>query len=101
MLYFQALGKAGKIKKVYADGDLRIQMIENDIAWTLNPKCVILERSQLAAAAERSNSMMDLSHQRTDHIMMPLSGISGTSVHDKLVREAAQGRLEFVQHFLG
>lgn len=88
------------MKRVYADGDLRIEMLENEFAWTLNPKCVILERSPLATAAERSNSMMDLSHQRADHIMMPLSGLSGSSVHDKLVREAAQGRLDYVNLFL-
>lgn len=76
-------------------------MLDNEFAWTLNPKCVVLERSPLASASERSNSMMDLSHQRTDHVMMPLSGLSGTSVYDKLVREAAQGRIEYVQHFLG
>lgn len=90
----------GKVIKVYADGDLRIQQIEDGFAWTLNPKCVKLERSTLATATERSNSMMDLSHQRTDHVMMPLSGLSGSSAADKLVREAAQGKLEYVQQYL-
>lgn len=94
------MNKTGKVIKVYADGDLRIQQIEDGFAWTLNPKCVKLERSTLATATERSNSMMDLSHQRTDHVMMPLSGLSGSSAADKLVREAAQGKLEYVQHYL-
>lgn len=94
------MNKTGKVIKVYADGDLRIQQLEDGFAWTLNPKCVKLERSPLALATERSNSMMDLSHQRTDHVMMPLSGLSGTSAVDKLVREAAQGRLEYVQAYL-
>lgn len=94
------LGKSGKIIKIYSDGDLRIQL-DNAFALTLNPKCVKLERSPLATAAERSNSMMDLSHQRTDHVMMPLSGLSGSSAADILVREAAQGKLEYVQHYLG
>lgn len=94
-----ALGKSARVLKIYADGDLRIQMLDNGFAWTLNPKCAILER---AIATERSNSMMDLSHQRTDHVMMPLSaGLSGSSARDKLVRDAAQGRLEYVQHYLG
>ncbi|KAG4068069.1 hypothetical protein HA402_011402 [Bradysia odoriphaga] len=96
-----ALNKSAKVIKVYADGDLRIQQIEDGFAWTLNPKCVKLERSPLATATERSNSMMDLSHQRADHVMMPLSGLSGSSSADKLVREAAQGRLDYVQHYLG
>jgi len=85
---------------VYSDGDLRIQQLHDGFEWTLNPKCVKLERSPLATAAERSNSMMDLSHRRTDHVMTPLSGLSGSSVADKLVREAAQGHLDFVKQYL-
>lgn len=96
----QALGKLCKVVKVYSDGDLRIQQLDDGFEWTLNPKCVKLERSPLATAAERSNSMMDLSHRRTDHVMTPLSGLSGSSVADKLVREAAQGHLDFVQQYL-
>ncbi|XP_002067159.3 E3 ubiquitin-protein ligase MIB2 [Drosophila willistoni] len=95
-----ALGKLCKVVKVYSDGDLRIQQLDDGFEWTLNPKCVKLERSPLATAAERSNSMMDLSHRRTDHVMTPLSGLSGSSVADKLVREAAQGHLEFVRQYL-
>lgn len=44
--------------------------------------------------------MMDLSHQRSDHVMTPLSDLSGTSAADKLVREAALGRLEYVKQYL-
>ncbi|XP_018803462.1 PREDICTED: E3 ubiquitin-protein ligase MIB2 [Bactrocera latifrons] len=95
-----ALGKRCKVIKVYSDGDLRIQQLDDGFEWTLNPKCVHLERSPLATAAERSNSMMDLSHRRIDHVMTPLSGLSGTSVADKLVREAAQGHLDFVKQYL-
>ncbi|XP_017855238.2 E3 ubiquitin-protein ligase MIB2 isoform X2 [Drosophila busckii] len=95
-----ALGKLCKVVKVYSDGDLRIQQLDDGFEWTLNPKCVKLERSPLATAAERSNSMMDLSHRRTDHVMTPLSGLSGSSVADKLVREAAQGHLDFVKQYL-
>lgn len=97
------MGKSGTVKKVYADGDLRVQQLDDGLSWTLNPKCVKLERSSTATAAvatERSNSMMDLSHQRSDHVMQPLSGLSGTSAADKLVREAAQGRLEYVKQYL-
>lgn len=79
---------------------MRIQQLDDGFEWTLNPKCVKLERSPLATAAERSNSMMDLSHRRTDHVMTPLSGLSGSSVPDKLVREAAQGHLDFVKQYL-
>ncbi|XP_032569728.1 E3 ubiquitin-protein ligase MIB2 isoform X2 [Drosophila sechellia] len=95
-----ALGKICKVVKVYSDGDLRIQQLDDGFEWTLNPKCVKLERSPLATAAERSNSMMDLSHRRADHVMTPLSGLSGSSVADKLVREAAQGHLDFVRQYL-
>lgn len=95
-----ALGKLCKVIKVYSDGDLRIQQIDDGSEWTVNPKCVKLERSPLATAAERSNSMMDLSHQRADHIMSPLSGLSGTSSDDQLVREAAQGHIDFVKQYL-
>lgn len=94
------MGKRCKVIKVYSDGDLRIQQLDDGFEWTLNPKCVHLERPPLATAAERSNSMMDLSHRRIDHVMTPLSGLSGTSVADKLVREAAQGHLEFVKQYL-
>lgn len=98
------LGKTGKVLKVYADGDLRVHELEDSTDWTLNPKCVKLERSQssAASAAERSNSMMDLSHQRADHVLTPLSGLSGSgsSAADKLVREAAQGRLDYVKPYL-
>lgn len=87
--------------KVYTDGDLRVQQMDDGFAWTLNPKCVkLLSPTLTAVATERSNSMMDLSHQRTDHIITPLSGLSGTSAADKLVREAAQGRLEYVKQYL-
>ncbi|KAM7359635.1 E3 ubiquitin-protein ligase mind bomb 2 isoform 1-T2 [Cochliomyia hominivorax] len=96
-----ALGKLCKVVKVYSDGDLRIEQLDDGFEWTLNPKCVKLERSPLATAAERSNSMMDLSHRRTDHVMTPLlSGLSGTSMADKLVRESAQGHLDFVKQYL-
>ncbi|XP_058059221.1 E3 ubiquitin-protein ligase MIB2 isoform X2 [Anopheles bellator] len=98
------LGKSGKVIKIYSDGDLRVQQLDEDMAWTVNPKCVKLERSSVshAAATERSNSMMDLSNQRTnEHHMTPLSGLSGSSAADRLVREASQGNMEFVQNYLG
>ncbi|XP_058819165.1 E3 ubiquitin-protein ligase MIB2 [Topomyia yanbarensis] len=97
------LGKSGKVIKIYGDGDLRVQQCDDDLAWTVNPKCVKLERSLIsqATATERSNSMMDLSNQRTnEHHMTPLSGLSGTSAADRLVREAAQGNMDFVQNYL-
>uniref|UniRef100_A0A8D8D1U1 RING-type E3 ubiquitin transferase n=1 Tax=Culex pipiens TaxID=7175 RepID=A0A8D8D1U1_CULPI len=97
------LGKSGKVIKIYGDGDLRVQQLDDDLAWTVNPKCVKLERALIsqATATERSNSMMDLSNQRTnEHHMTPLSGLSGTSAADRLVREAAQGNMDFVQNYL-
>ncbi|XP_058984296.1 E3 ubiquitin-protein ligase MIB2-like isoform X2 [Musca domestica] len=95
-----ALGKLCKVVKVYSDGDLRLEQLDDGFEWTLNPKCVKLERSPIASAAERSNSMMDLSNRRTDHVMTPLSGLSGSSMADKLVREAAHGHIDFVKQYL-
>lgn len=97
------LGKSGRVIKIYGDGDLRVQQLDADNAWTVSPKCVRLERSLVsqATATERSNSMMDLSNQRTnEHHMTPLSGLSGTSAADRLVREAAQGNMEFVRNYI-
>ncbi|XP_053675177.1 E3 ubiquitin-protein ligase MIB2 [Anopheles nili] len=98
------LGKSGKVIKIYSDGDLRVQQLDEDMAWTVNPKCIKLELSSVshAAATERSNSMLALSNQRTsEHLMTPLSGLSGSSLADRLVREAAQGNLDYVQNYLG
>jgi Mind bomb SH3 repeat domain len=38
MKYFQALGKIGKVTKVYDDGDLRVTV--DGQTWTLNPLCL-------------------------------------------------------------
>uniref|UniRef100_A0A182TLS6 RING-type E3 ubiquitin transferase n=1 Tax=Anopheles melas TaxID=34690 RepID=A0A182TLS6_9DIPT len=92
------LGKPGKVIKIYGDGDLRVQQLDDDMAWTVNPKCVKLASSCHAAATERSNSMADLSNQRNqEHHMAPLAGLTGGTAADKLVREAAQGNLDYVQ----
>lgn len=37
LLFIQALGKTGKVTKVYTDGDLRVQQLDDGLAWTLNP----------------------------------------------------------------
>ncbi|XP_035915376.1 E3 ubiquitin-protein ligase MIB2 [Anopheles stephensi] len=95
------LGKMGKVIKIYGDGDLRVQQLDDDMAWTVNPKCVKLSTAAHAAATERSNSMRDLSNQRiNEHHMAPLAGLGGHTAADRLVREAALGNLEFVQTFL-
>uniref|UniRef100_A0A182VU66 RING-type E3 ubiquitin transferase n=1 Tax=Anopheles minimus TaxID=112268 RepID=A0A182VU66_9DIPT len=95
------LGKLGKVLKIYSDGDLRVQQMDEDMAWTVNPMCVKLSTAAHAAATERSNSMRDLSNQRINvHHMAPLAGLGGPTAPDRLVREAALGNLEFVQTFL-
>lgn len=42
--FIQALGKTGRVMNVYSDGDLRIQILDDNInkMWTLNPQCVNL-----------------------------------------------------------
>lgn len=48
----QALGKLGKVIKIYSDGDLRVSI--DGQTWTLNPLCVQLVPG---SATELSNTM--------------------------------------------
>lgn len=51
----------GKVLKVYADGDLRVQL--DGHAWTLHPQCV---RIVPGSAAELANTMHAVQNQRQD-----------------------------------
>jgi E3 ubiquitin-protein ligase mind-bomb len=48
----QALGKLGKVIKIYSDGDLRVSI--DGQTWTFNPLCVQLVPG---SATELSNTM--------------------------------------------
>lgn len=86
----------GKIIKVYSDGDLRIQL--DGRAWTLNPQCV---RLVPGSATELSNTMHADQNQRLEPSMQQLLPASQYSTSaDRLVRDAAQGRLEAVKNVL-
>lgn len=60
-ILLQALGKLGKVLKVYSDGDLRVQL--DGHAWTLNPQCV---RIVPGSAAELANTMHASQNQRQE-----------------------------------
>ncbi|XP_022903103.2 E3 ubiquitin-protein ligase MIB2 [Onthophagus taurus] len=94
-----ALGKLGKVVKVYSDGDLRVQL--DGHAWTLNPQCV---RVVPGSAAELANTMHATQNQRQEpsmqwHPANPSNNqTNGTA--DQLVRAAAQGQLDAVCRLL-
>uniref|UniRef100_A0A1Y1NC46 RING-type E3 ubiquitin transferase n=1 Tax=Photinus pyralis TaxID=7054 RepID=A0A1Y1NC46_PHOPY len=94
-----ALGKLGKVLKVYSDGDLRVQL--DGHAWTLNPQCV---RLVPGSAAELANTMHANQNQRQEPSMQwqPTNPANNqtNSTADQLVRAAAQGQLETVQRLL-
>uniref|UniRef100_A0A2R5LAE8 RING-type E3 ubiquitin transferase n=1 Tax=Ornithodoros turicata TaxID=34597 RepID=A0A2R5LAE8_9ACAR len=92
------LGKLGKVTKVYTDGDLRVN-VEGQ-TWTFNPLCVV---QVPGSATELSNTMT--ANTREEHANPLLSHLlaeqqTDTTALDRLVREAAQGHLEFVREHL-
>lgn len=71
-LYLQALGKVGKVLKVYADSDLRVSIGDNE--WTFNPACCIsvsVEQQQ----EDINNTMVNSTHDRHDHTSKMLPSI--------------------------
>lgn len=110
----QALGKTGKIVKVYADGDLRVNVAGNN--WTFNAKCVIA----VPHGQEDANNTLDRHTERRpptdpteaireellDVLVSPsdqqVSSRSPTAQPDpdRLVREAAQGHLDMVSQII-
>lgn len=92
------LGKLGKVTKVYTDGDLRVSV--DGQTWTFNPLCVV---PVPGSATEISNTMT--ANTREEHANPLLSHLLAeqqpdTSALDRLVREAAQGHLDFVREHL-
>ncbi|XP_025829429.1 E3 ubiquitin-protein ligase MIB2 isoform X4 [Agrilus planipennis] len=94
-----ALGKLGKVVKVYSDGDLRVQLDGN--AWTLNPNCV---RLVPGSATELANTMNANQNHRREPSMQwynpDIANNQANSTADQLVRASAQGHLEIVQKLL-
>ncbi|XP_075213933.1 E3 ubiquitin-protein ligase mind bomb 2 [Lycorma delicatula] len=93
-----ALGKVGKVMKVYSDGDLRVCF--DGQTWTLNPMCV------QPLAVRNSEGVNNKAEQGQDY-NNPLDLLSNLiesrleiSSVDKIVREAAQGHLDIVRDFL-
>ena len=61
---FKALGKTGKVLKVYGDGDLRVQV--NGATWTINPMCCV------PAPHTQQDANNTMSHnEREDHTSKP------------------------------
>jgi hypothetical protein len=54
-MIFQALGKTGKVIKIYPDGDMRVQL--GGHIWTFNPMSVTL----VPAGSEAANSFTEAS----------------------------------------
>ncbi|GIY32354.1 hypothetical protein CEXT_691581 [Caerostris extrusa] len=94
-----ALGKTGKVTKIYSDGDLRVNV--DSQTWTFNPLCVT---SMPDTATEMNNTMT--ANQREEHTHPLLGHLLGENHpleitnSDKLVREAAQGHTDTVRELL-
>ncbi|KAJ1522563.1 hypothetical protein ONE63_001749 [Megalurothrips usitatus] len=95
-----ALGKVGKVVKIYSDGDLRVSITGQ--TWTLNPLSVQLVPQ---TSIDHDNTNTELS--REDHanpLTSLLSTLKDPSCQDDgtldVVREAAQGHLETVRDYL-
>ncbi|KAF8774870.1 E3 ubiquitin-protein ligase MIB2 like protein [Argiope bruennichi] len=94
-----ALGKTGKITKIYSDGDLRVNV--DGQTWTFNPLCV---KAVPGTATEMNNTMT--ANQREEHTHPLLGHLLGEphqleiTNSERLVREAAQGHTDVVRDLL-
>jgi len=52
----QALGKTGKVIKIYSDGDLRVALDVHGHTWTFNPLSVVPVSSGMNAIAAHDNA---------------------------------------------
>lgn len=58
----QALGKTGKVIKIYSDGDLRVALDIHGHTWTFNPLSVVpVSSGTNAAAQDNANKSRDRS----------------------------------------
>ncbi|XP_018058447.1 PREDICTED: E3 ubiquitin-protein ligase MIB2 [Atta colombica] len=88
-----ALGKTGKVIKIYSDGDLRVALDIHGHTWTFNPLSVVPVSSgtnAMAATHDNVNKSRDHSVDGTD------------SEVEKLLRDAARGEagVDAVREFL-
>ncbi|XP_021361019.1 E3 ubiquitin-protein ligase MIB2-like isoform X2 [Mizuhopecten yessoensis] len=98
-----ALGKTGRVLKVYPDGDLRVSVSAGQ-TWTLNPaSCTLAQHAQPnvnntnGAAPEREEASGVSLTSLLEQLMEIKSLDSGP---DRLVREAAQGHTEIVKEIV-
>lgn len=95
-----ALGKVGKVVKIYSDGDLRVSIAGQ--TWTLNPLSVQLVPQN---SVDQDNTNTELSREDRDNPLTSLlSTLKDPSTQEDgtldVVREAAQGHLAAVQDYL-
>lgn len=96
-----ALGKVGKVLKVYVDGDLRVAV--GGTTWTFNPAvCTLMPHTQ-----QEMNNTLGSQHNRDDHhttltalLEQLLEKHIPSTEPDKLVREAAQGHMDIVREII-
>ncbi|RWS07269.1 E3 ubiquitin-protein ligase MIB2-like protein, partial [Dinothrombium tinctorium] len=112
-----ALGKMGKVVKVYADGDLRVTV--DGQTWTFNPLCVTLlpgsllemnntmvhHQQQREDVNPRIGHLLDNQHQQVDvgsTSQPPHQAYNQITPRNKeaIVRESAQGKLDIVKEIL-
>lgn len=95
-VFYQALGKTARVMHVYSDGDLRVQILEDDNKqiWTVNPDCVILvqrypvpeQSDPTTQVAVHGGPVAENKPPATDKSEMRL-----------LMSKVAQGNLEYVK----
>ncbi|XP_074653934.1 E3 ubiquitin-protein ligase MIB2-like [Tubulanus polymorphus] len=83
-----ALGRSGRVIKVYTDGDIRVQVSGH--TWTFNPSCCDLEPLDINKS---------VSHTSLGALFQKIMDLQQNGP-DILVREAAQGRMEVVQEIV-
>ncbi|XP_012288301.1 E3 ubiquitin-protein ligase MIB2 [Orussus abietinus] len=92
-----ALGKTGKIIKIYSDGDLRVAL--DGHTWTFNPLCVTLVPAGTNAGSPGPAEVNRMKDRLVDNSGMP----DGTALEvQKFLREAARGEtgISAVREFL-
>lgn len=91
MLISQALGKTGKVIKIYSDGDLRVALDIHGHTWTFNPLSVVPVSSgtnATAAAHDNANRSRDRSSMFISfYIREFISAIIKKNIACKLISE--------------
>ncbi|XP_077291024.1 E3 ubiquitin-protein ligase mind bomb 2 isoform X2 [Arctopsyche grandis] len=95
-----ALGKTARVIQVYSDGDLRIQILEDESKqmWTMNPECVTLvQRYPVADQPDVSNPPEQQVGQSSSSKPPPASPIVDRPEMRLLMSKVALGDLEYVK----